>query len=80
MSSHVAKIIARYTVSALDLATTSCISLFQDEETKRGSVEGMNSLYFPLRHHTYIYKKVRLYIRYDDLLFLNGYSILIRYC
>ena len=32
-------------------------------ETKRRRVGGMNSLYFPLSHHIYIYKKVRLYIR-----------------
>ena len=32
-------------------------------ETKRRRVEEMNSLSFPLSHHTYIYKKVRLYIR-----------------
>ena len=32
-------------------------------ETKRRRVRGMNSLYFPLSHHIYIYKKVRLYIR-----------------
>ena len=32
-------------------------------ETKRRRVRGMNSLYFPLSHHTYIYKKVKLYIR-----------------
>ena len=32
-------------------------------ETKRRRVKGMHSLYFPLIHHTYIYKKVRLYIR-----------------
>ena len=30
MSSHVAKAIARYSASALDLATTSCFLLFQD--------------------------------------------------
>ena len=30
MSSHVAKVIARYLASALDLATTSCFLLFQD--------------------------------------------------
>ena len=30
MSSHVAKAIARYSTSALDLATTSCFLLFQD--------------------------------------------------
>ena len=30
MSSHVAKAIARYLASALDLATTSCFLLFQD--------------------------------------------------
>ena len=30
-------------------------------ETKRRIVGGKNSLYFPLSHHTYIYKKVRLY-------------------
>ena len=30
MSSHVAKAIARYSVSALDLTTTSCFLLFQD--------------------------------------------------
>ena len=30
MSSHVARVIARYSTSALDLATTSCFSLFQD--------------------------------------------------
>ena len=29
-------------------------------ETKRRIVGGKNSLYFPLSHHTYIYKKVRL--------------------
>ena len=33
-------------------------------ETKRRRVGGMNSLYiFSLSHHTYTYKKVRLYIR-----------------
>ena len=32
-------------------------------ETKRRRVGGMNSLYFPLRHHMYIYKKARLYIK-----------------
>ena len=30
MSSHVAKVIARYSTLALDLATTSCFLLFQD--------------------------------------------------
>ena len=30
MSSHVAKVIARYSALALDLATTSCFLLFQD--------------------------------------------------
>ena len=30
MSSHVGKAIARYSVSILDLATTSCFLLFQD--------------------------------------------------
>ena len=30
MSSHVAKAMARYSASALDLATTSCFLLFQD--------------------------------------------------
>src|SRR5579862_5093367 len=30
MSSHVARVIARYSASALDLATTSCFLLFQD--------------------------------------------------
>ena len=30
MSSHVAKVIARYSASALDQATTSCFLLFQD--------------------------------------------------
>ena len=30
MSSHVAKAIARYLASALDLATTSCFLLFQE--------------------------------------------------
>ena len=30
-------------------------------EAKRRIVGGKNSLYFPLSHHTYIYKKVRLY-------------------
>ena len=30
MSSHVAKVIARYSASTLDLATTSCFLLFQD--------------------------------------------------
>ena len=30
MSSHVAKAIARYPASTLDLATTSCFLLFQD--------------------------------------------------
>ena len=30
MSSHVARAIARYSASALDLATTSCFLLFQD--------------------------------------------------
>ena len=43
-------------------------------ETKRRRVRGKNSLYFPLSYHTYIYKKVRLYIRQDNLLFLNGYN------
>ena len=32
------------------------------ERTKRG-IEGMNSLYFPLNHHVYIYKRVSLYNR-----------------
>ena len=30
MSSHVAKVIAQYSISALDLATTSSFLLFQD--------------------------------------------------
>ena len=30
MNSHVVKVIARYSVLALDLATTSCFLLFQD--------------------------------------------------
>ena len=30
MSSHVAKAIARYSASAVDLATTSCFLLFHD--------------------------------------------------
>ena len=30
MNSHVAKVIARYSASALDLAITSCFLLFQD--------------------------------------------------
>ena len=30
MSSHVVKVIVRYSVSALDLATTSCFVLFED--------------------------------------------------
>ena len=30
MSSHVAKAIAQYSASALELATTSCFLLFQD--------------------------------------------------
>ena len=30
MSSHVAKTIAQYSASTLDLATTSCFLLFQD--------------------------------------------------
>ena len=30
MSSHVARAIARYSASTLDLATTSCFLLFQD--------------------------------------------------
>ena len=30
MSSHVVKVIARYSASALELATTSCFLLFQD--------------------------------------------------
>ena len=30
MSSHVAKVIARHSASALDLAATSCFLLFQD--------------------------------------------------
>ena len=36
--------------------------LWYHVETKRRIVGG-NDLYFPLSHHTYIYKKVRLYIR-----------------
>ena len=30
MSSHVARVITRYSASALDLVTTSCLLLFQD--------------------------------------------------
>ena len=30
MSSHVVKVIVRYSASTLDLATTSCFLLFQD--------------------------------------------------
>ena len=28
------------------------------------------------KKNTYIYKKVKVYIRYDDLLFLNGYNLI----
>ena len=43
-------------------------------ETKRRRVGGINSLNSPLIHHTYIYKKVRLYIRQAKLFFLIGYN------
>ena len=39
------------------------LRLLYHVETKRRIVGGKNFLYFPLSHHTYIYKKVRLYIR-----------------
>ena len=45
------------------MSMESYSSRFPFVQTRRGRVGGINFLYFPLIHHTYINKKVRLYGR-----------------